>query len=143
MFGYHDRNVVHTCRSFCQPSVGIVHSQLRVYPSFAPFRCYQVPELVQIPECVPESITSQCCIVFVRQTVYFFISRNPFSVYVTPYVSTTQCAIHIIIETYLFHTVGTCNLYSVEQFVPYLFLILLYSFKVPSKRTSNFFFKIE
>ena len=43
-----------------QPATRIIHGQLRTHPAFTPFRRNEVPELIQIPERIPERIAPQC-----------------------------------------------------------------------------------
>ena len=84
MLSHHDGDVFHSCRSFSKPSACVVECQLRAYPSGAPFWCHEIPELVEVPEGVPESIASQGNLVFLVCVSHLFVRSHPIAVHIAP-----------------------------------------------------------
>ncbi|MNQ68031.1 hypothetical protein D3C85_825750 [compost metagenome] len=142
MLGNHYRYIIHACRSFGQPAIGIVHGQLRFYPFRRPLRCNQVPELVQVPEGIPESIAAQSQRIRVFKFLYFLKGIYPAAIQITPGIPAGQCPVHIGIKTYFLSPVVRLNSHAANQLVPGITLFVSYFIKTPSIGFGNFLFQV-
>ena len=139
VFADHDGNVVHACGAFGQPAVGVVHRQLRIDPAVAPFGRHEVPELVQVPECIPECVAAQHDVFRgIGHGVHFAVGRNPLAVYVAPRIAAADRTVHVVVETDLFEPVVGLHSQAAEQVVPCVHLIPAYGLEIPAERFGDF-----
>ena len=75
------------------------------------------------------------------QFLHLFICRHPFTIHITPNIPTIR-TIHICIKAYLFQTIIGSDLYTTQNLIPCLFLVLYNRSKIPTKFPGNFFFQI-
>ncbi len=113
VFGHHHRDILHSGRTLGQPARGIVHSQLRVHPSICPFRAYQVPQLVEVPETVPECIATQGRGRRIAHSLQLFFRIDPFSIHITEGIAAAECPVHIGVKPYFFKPVIGGDFYPV------------------------------
>ena len=143
MFSDHYRYVVQSCRAFCKPSVGIVHCKLGFRPLAGPFRRDQIPELVEVPECVPEGVASEHYIRFrIVHPACFSVGGHPFPVDVTPDVAAADGPVHVVVETDFFKPVRRLYGDSSEEAVPSVQLVLHHCLEIPSERQRHFLLQI-
>ncbi len=143
MLGHHYRNIIQSCRTFCEPSVCIVERELRFSPAARPLWRDEIPELIQIPERVPEGIAAEHHVVGrVIHAMLFAIGGNPLAVAVAPYIAAAECAIHIVVEFSFFYTVVGLYLYTAEEVVPCVDLILPYCIEVPAEGSGKLSMKV-
>ena len=124
MFRYHYRNKLHSCRTFCQPSIGIIHGQLRSDPARGPLWGYKIPELVKVPESIPESITTKCYIITAFKLLYLFSCINPFSINITENIPAANGSVHIGIKAEFFTAIIGCNFKPAQQTIPDFALVI-------------------
>ena len=72
---------------------------------------------------------------------YLFVRRHPFAIHITPQIS-AKCTIHISVKAHLLQTVIGSYIQTVENTIPYIFLILHYRIKIPTKSIRDFLLQI-
>ena len=139
VFSDHYRHVVKTGRPFCKPAVGVVQRELRMHPAARPLGCDEIPELVEVPEGVPEGIAAYHHIrIRIRYLASLSVGRNPFTVHVAPYVAAAEGAVHVVVKLALFNPVVRFNADTCEEVVPCVGLIAAYGVEIPAEWFDDF-----
>ena len=77
----------------------------------------------------------------VSKLTYFFIRGHPLSVYIAPHIA-AKCTEHICVETYFFDPVIGCDGQTIQNLVPYIFLVLYNCIEIPAKFVAYLFLQI-
>ena len=138
VFGDHHRDVVQARRALGQPSVGIVHRQLRAHPAARPLGRHEVPEGIEVPEGVPEGIASEHRIVCrIGHAAYPAVGRDPLAIDVAPRIATAKRTVHVVVETLLFEVVVRADPNAGEKIVPRRPLVGAHGLEVPAEGDRN------
>ena len=136
MLSDHHGNQFHSRGTLSEPACRIIQGQLGLDPARTPFRRQQVPDLVEIPESIPERVAAERTHVGVRQGLYLFKLIHPTPVHVVERVA-TMGTVQVGIETLEFPTVVAAHPHAGEDVVPSVPLVRPDGIEIPAIGIGN------